>query len=133
MSLSVLGDGGEDSIVFEVNKDKVMTWQELRRSGEARWAEHEVYAGKPVKEFLGPGLEQLELDVRLDLGRGVVPRDKLRLLRKLRDTGAVSQFTVGGSLVGDFVVRALKEIPKFFSPKGVLMVGMVNITLEEYV
>jgi phage protein U len=127
MSIAVLGD-----IVFEVSADKVRTWQELTRSGASRWAEHEVYAGKPVSEFLGPGNTQLHLSVRLDIDRGVVPRDELRKLRDARDTGAVLQFTVGGGLVGDFKIDDLNETYRDISPKGVLRIAIVGIALKEY-
>lgn len=128
MSFATLGD----DITFEVSSDKVYTWIEARRAGEARWATLDVYAGKPVKEFLGPGLDTITFPIRYDADRGVVPRDELRKLRKLRDTGAVLQFVVGGQLVGDFVLKGLAEDWRRFSRNGVLVTAIVDVTLEEY-
>lgn len=127
MSFGVLGP-----VTFEVSADKVRTWSDAHRSGDARWATHEVYAGKPVKEFIGPNLDLINLTVRFDFDRGVVPRDELKQLRKLRDTGAVNQFTIGGKLVGDYIVKNLSEDLHRFSPKGVLLTAIVEIALEEY-
>jgi phage protein U len=127
VSIAVLGP-----VTFEVSSDKVRTWHEARRNGEARWVAHQVYAGKPVQEFLGPGLDLLNLTVRFDADRGLVPRDELRQLRKQRDTGAVLQFTIGGALVGDFIVRNLSEDLHRFSSKGVLLTAIVELSLEEY-
>jgi phage protein U len=119
-------------VTFEVSADKIRTWQEARRRAAARWATHNVYAGKPVKEFIGPGLAQIGLTVRFDLERGVVPRDELRQLRNLMDIGAVSQFTVGGELVGDFTVENVEEEWRRFSRTGVLTTAIASLTLEEY-
>lgn len=127
MSIAVLGP-----ITFEVNQDRVRTWQEARSTGAGRWVVHEVYQGKPRQEFIGPGLQTLSLQVRLDRDRGVNPRDELRRMRQARDTGEVMQFTVGGSLVGDYVLKELAEEWRRFSRNGVLMVAIVNLSLEEY-
>lgn len=135
MSLATLGDRsgtGEDTVVFEVSADRIRTWSEAKRSGEARWAKHEVYSGKPVQEFIGPGLDTLNLSVRFDADRGVVPRNELRRLRKLRDTGAVLTFVVGGELVGDFVLKSLSEEWRRFESKGVLTTAIAELSLEEY-
>ncbi len=128
MSVGVLGD-----IVFEANADKVRTWREARRQGAARWATHEVFSGKPVKEFLGPGLDTIDLEVRLDIELGVIPRDELRKMRISRDTGEVMQFTIGGELVGDFTIQALDETWTRFNRSGVLTTAVVSLHLEEYV
>jgi phage protein U len=127
MSIGVLGP-----IVFEVSADVVRTWQEAKRSGSARWATHEVYAGKPKKEFIGPGLDKITMSVRLDIDRGVSPRDELRQMREQRDAGNALQFTVGGELVGDFTIENLDEEWRHMSRTGVLTVASVSLTLEEY-
>lgn len=127
MSIGVLGP-----LTFEVSADKVRTWQDARRTAPARWATHEVYAGKPVQEFLGPGLASISLSVRLDIERGVIPRDELRAMREQMDTGAVMQFTVGGELVGDFILKDVSEEWRRFSRDGVLTTAVVGLSLEEY-
>lgn len=131
MSIGVLS-AGSTSIVFEVSADKMLTWQEARRSGAARWVTHDVFAGKPKKEFIGPGLDKVDLVVRLDINIGVVPRDELRRMREQRDLGNVLQFTVGGEFVGDFSIENLAEGWKHVSRTGVLTVAEVSLALEEY-
>jgi phage protein U len=119
-------------ITFEVNADKVRTWQDVKRNGSARWATHEVYAGKPVQEFLGPGLASITMSIRLDINRGVIPRDELRQIREQLDTGNVLPFTVGGEPVGDFVIKSASEDWTRFSGDGVLLCAIVSLSLEEY-
>lgn len=137
MSFAVLSASADpdDTVTFEASADKVRTWQDAQFSGAARWATHDVFAGKPVKEFIGPGLAQLHLSVRLDINRGVIPRDELRKLRRLRDTGAVLQFTIGSgdmSLVGEFTISDLNETWKNVDRAGVLTTAIVAISMEEY-
>jgi len=119
-------------VTFEVSADKVRTWQDARRSAVARWVAHEVYGGKPRQEFIGPGLATIGLSVRLDIDRGVVPRDELRQLREQADKGAVLQFTVGGELVGDFILHDVSEEWRRFNRNGVLTFAVVGLSLEEY-
>ena len=127
MSIGVLGD-----IAFEASANKVLTWRDARRNGSARWAKHDVFAKKPVLEFIGPDLEQFRLSVRLDMALGVVPRDELHRMRLARDTGAVLQFTVGGQLVGDFVIKDISESLNVIDSKGVLILAVAELSLEEY-
>ena len=127
MSIGVLGP-----FAFEVSEDKIRTWQEAKRAASSRWETHNVYAGKPKREFIGPGLARITLSVRLDIERGVVPRDELRQMREKMDQGEVMQFTVGGELVGDFTIENLDEEWRRMSRTGVLTTAIVNITIEEY-
>lgn len=133
MSLGVL-DSGDDAtrVTFEVTKDKVRTWQEMRRNGEARWAEHDVFAAKPVSEFIGPGLEGHDLEVRFDAALGLVPDDELKKLRTVRDAGVVLQFTVGGKLIGDYTLRSIDEDHKRHGRQGELVLVVVRLNLKEY-
>jgi phage protein U len=132
MSLATLGPANGDAVItFEVSSDKVLTWHEGERSGEARWAKLDVHGAKPVKEFLGPGLDSISLLVRLDVALGVSPKDELRNMRKQRDEGNVLQFSIGGQLVGDYTLEAINEEWTRFAA-GVLQVAIAKIRLEEY-
>jgi phage protein U len=133
MSLGVLDSGDSATrITFAVTKDQVLTWQELRRRGAARWAQHEVHAGKPKQEFQGPGLESSDLEVRLDRALGVDPGGELEKMRQVRDAGVVLQFTVGGKLIGDFVLKEVDEDHKRHGRKGELITAVARLALEEY-
>jgi phage protein U len=131
MSLGTLGDG-DTKVTFEASHDRLRTWSEFEREGASRWADHEVYAGQPVSEFIGPGLDDVNLQVRFDIDRGVVPKTEIENLRKLRDTGAVLPLVIGGVLAGDYTLRHLHETFTRFDSKGVLLVATVRLTLKEY-
>lgn len=127
MSLATLGP-----VTFEVSADLVRTWSEARRSGDSRWATHDVHQAKPLREFLGPGLDTITLRIRFDQAFGVVPRDELRTLREQRDAGAVLDFVVGGDLVGDFTIESLSDEWTRVDASGVLTTASVDLTLKEY-
>jgi len=128
--VSVLGVLGKTT--FEVSADKVRTWRDAKRRASARWAKTEVYQGKPVSEFVGPGLDAVTLTVRLDIDRGVSPKDELRTLRDQMNKGDVLQFTVGGELIGDFKLEGVDETWTRTGRDGVLEVVDVSLALEEY-
>lgn len=119
-------------VTFEASADLLRTFDDLKRTGGARWHEHEVHLGLPRSEFLGPGLSEFSFSIRLDIDRGVIPRDELRALREQRDLGLVMQFVIGGELVGDYTLRSMSEDLRRFDAKGVLTTAIVEMTLREY-
>ena len=127
MPLATLGD-----LTFVASEDEVLTWTTASRSGKARWADLDVHLAKPKREFQGPGRDTISLSIRLDIDRGVVPRDVLRSLRDLRDAGEVLQFAVGGELVGDYSIDSVNEDWRRVDADGVLVTAQVAIVLEEY-
>lgn len=120
-------------VTFEVNAQRVRTWQEMRRAGEARWATHEVFMGKPVSEFQGPGLDTISLQVRIDAALGLVPENELRDLREQRDIGAVQSLVLGEHPVGRFILKALSEEHRRHDGAGRLVLAIVALSFEEYV
>ena len=127
MSFAILGP-----ITFEASSSKIRTWSKATREGRSRWATLDVYAGKPRREFIGPGLDAITLAIRLDMAHGVVPRDELRQMREQRDKGKVLQFTVGGQLVGDYTIDNVREGWTYLDGRGVLMIAEVELELQEY-
>lgn len=119
-------------VTFEVSADRVRTFRDARRSGEARWAEHVVYAGKPAREFLGPGLSSLSLSVRLDRALGVVPEDEIKALAEQRDIGAHHALVMGGEVVADFTLDGFSERWDVVDAGGRLLVATVDLNLKEY-
>jgi len=143
-----LGSWGD--LVFEVSGERVLTWQEFVRKGEGRWAQHDVFAGKPRPEFIGPGLDELSMTVLLTASqrgvvfldersgfqaasRGLVPLDEIKYLREQRDLGAVHRLVVGGELVFECTLGALVERHKRWDARAVLLSAVVELTFKEYV
>lgn len=126
-----LGSWGED-FAFEASDRRLLTFQSRRRSGEARWAEHDVYAATPKSEFIGPGLDSITFSVRLDHQRGIVPAEVLKTLRKKRDLGTVDTLIIGEEPVFDCALRSIGEDDLRHGPDGTLLVAIVELTFKEY-
>lgn len=128
MSLGALGT----TIAFEVSSSKILTWATSRRTQAPRWHKHDVYAAKPVQEFIGPDLDGYSMAIRLDINHGVDPSDQLKKIRDKAKAGEVLQLTIGGTLIGDFVIKNMDEELVRFSRGGTLTLAHLNLTLEEY-
>ncbi len=126
-----LGSFGE--IVFETSADRIRTWQQMSRKGSARFAEHVVAEGKPRLEFLGPGLEELTLSVRLDAQLGLDPETELGSMREIRDAGQEKTLVIGGKVVGKFVLEEIGEEHKRHDGSGGLLLAEVTLKLKEYI
>lgn len=69
MTIGTLGR----NIVFEVSDETALILQEMTRETSGRWAIHETMGAKPKAEFLGPGLQAVNLTIYLSAGLGCAP------------------------------------------------------------
>lgn len=123
-----------NKLVFEVNDDTVMTFQNMSREVAGRWTVHEVMGVKPRPEFLGPGLQSITLPITLSAAMGVRPRNVLQTIEQMVESGAAEYLVIGTKPVGKNPFRltgASETWDKVYS-RGELAKGTVTITLEEY-
>lgn len=125
--------GSYGTVVFEASADRVRTWQAASRQGRARWARHDVLGRKPLLEFTGLDLEQVELAIRLDASLGVNPAQELRSLRDLRDAGEPSALTLGGAVLGRYALESVSETWRNTDAAGRLILAEATLSLVEYV
>jgi len=120
------------SVVFETSSDRVRTFADFKRSGEARYGEHGRIGRKGILEFLGPGIEQISFSMLFSVSLGLNPRTEIDRLRDLRDAGEVETLILGGKPLGDFVVTSLSETWKRMDNAGRLLAAETAVTLKEY-
>lgn len=120
-------------VVFETSSDKVRTFFDFVRSGEAKYGEHSRIGEKDLLEFLGPGLDTVKFSMRFNVALGVNPRQEIQKLRELRDSGAVETLILAGAPLGNFVVIALEETWSRIDNLGNLLVADIAITAKEYI
>lgn len=120
-------------VVFAVSGNQVKTFDEMRRNGQARLAEHVVIGQKPRLEFLGPGLETYSFKIMLSTYHGLAPDAELEALRKIRDTGEVRRLVIGEASRGKYMIESLDETEGPRSNKGAPTWITVDLTLKEYV
>lgn len=130
--------GSNSFSMFKSSSDfKVLTLDNFNRSAEGRWATHEIIGveNKPLKEFLGPGLEKITFTVFLSVNLGVTPEKELEKLRQLRDGGVVCDFVMGDKPVTDnsWVITSLAEDHRIKDNNGQTVQAVVNVSMEEYV
>jgi len=121
--------------VFETSSNRIRTFSDLKRSGSARWANHELVGKKPVLEFLGPDVERISLSMRFDVALGVNPSESLAVLRFTRDAGLAVPFILDGRPVSDnlWVIESLEEKWQHIDNRGRLLVAEADVSLIEYV
>ncbi len=127
MSIATFG-----SVVFETSADLLRTWSSFQRKAGIRLAAHEVLDGKPVTEFIGPGLDEISLQVKLDAGLGVNPIAEINALRAIRDAGQANSFTVHGRNLGTFTLEAVEEDWTAVDNTGLLLSATATLKLKEY-
>ena len=129
MELGSLGD-----IPFEVSSEKVRTFDELNRSGSARFAYHNRQGSKELSEFLGASLEDITMQIRLSVTSSVNPANEMKALRKIRDEGTAVLFVLDGEPQGDgyWNIVSLNEEHKVVDRRGRTLLLDVSVTLKEY-
>ncbi|THD15379.1 phage tail protein [Anoxybacillus gonensis] len=131
--LAKIGSFGD--IVFEVSEKKTQTFTDFKRSGSAKWNDHEIIGHKPKSEFIGPGLEEISFTILLKAELGINPSEQLEKLRNMRDSGKVAPFILGGKPISQnyWSIQQLNESNKTVDNKGNILVVEVEVNLKEYV
>lgn len=133
INLGVIGSFGD--IIFEVSLKKIRTIDDFSRSEAGRWATHEIIDQKPKSEFLGPGLGTISFKMRFDVRYGMNPKVEMdKLLIKCR-SGVAETLIVGGMALGvdKWVIKSVTQDWLHFDGAGRCIVGVADVTLEEYV
>lgn len=126
--------GSMGDIPFVVTYGKIRTFSDYGRSGSGRWAKHDLIGRKPVMEFLGPDVEKVSMKIQLRTDHGINPESELGRLRKMRDTGAVFPFILGGAPVSDnyWLLEDIGENVSYWRAGGKILSVSVDIRLTEY-
>lgn len=127
--------GSLGKVVFETSEKKIRTFFDLKRSASARIGTHDLIGKKPILEFVGPGLEQISMNVRLDVSLGLNPADELKVLREMRDKGEIVKFILNGEPVTEnyWLIEQISEDHRQIDNKGRLLIADLSITMKEYV
>lgn len=117
---------------FVCSSDKVLTFTELTRDNEARWARHEVIGKKPILEFVGEGLSSVSLTIRFDISLGIPPMVGLERLKRMLENRQYKTLIIGGEYLGRYVIEGVSEVRKFHNGRGICQVATANIKLTEW-
>jgi phage protein U len=124
------------AVMFTTGSYRTQTFFDLRRHYSSRYALHEVHLQKPVTEYTGPGLVEVEFNMNLSTRWGLNPHLMLSQLQRYHSRAEAAALFVGGQFFGSglslFVCTELDEQHKFFSRNGFLIGAEVAVKLKEY-
>jgi phage protein U len=129
----VIGSWGD--LVFEVTGDIAKTFQEITEKSSGRWVEHETINTAPLSEFLGPGLDELEITIIFTTMLGVAPQESYEVLRAAVRKGEYYPFILSGiPLSGNFWrINEVSGTSTAFGPRDGKVLWMeCSITAKEY-
>lgn len=121
-------------VSFEVSSSKVLTFNDLSRSGAARWSVHDIILQKPLPEFEGPGQETIGMKILLKRSKKVNPEKVAQQLRSFRDGGKVGTLVIGQKPVtnGFWYIEDVQETHRFVDKRGISNTIELSLTLKEY-
>ncbi len=129
----MIGRWGKD-ITFFVNAGKQLSFANMNRTSSGRWATHNIVGSWPKMEFLGPGMDEVTMDVVLDAAMGVNPRKRMGKLRVACKKGEVHYLYIGGRKVCQNKV-AISKVSEEWDQiwnRGELVRAVVSVTFTEY-
>lgn len=126
---SVLGCYGP--MPFYCSENAIFNYKDLKSSKQIRWAEHSVYQGKTIKEFLGYSPLEVSFSLRFDASRGIAPMIGIPLLEKLLDQHIALPLIVGGVYMGMMAMDKFDVQHKFFGQGGACIVAEVSVSFSE--
>lgn len=127
--------GSFGKVVFFASAEAMRTFDGFTRNSSSRWAKHDVLLLKPVSQFIGPGLDTITFSMRFDIRHGMNPRKEMNTLLEMERSGKVETLIIGGVPLGVFKWKITNLSQKWtqLDGKGNLLVGGLDVTLEEYV
>lgn len=129
MAIGTLGP-----IVFNSSSDKIQTFEEYNHDKSARIATHDNLHNKPIVEFIGPGLDSINLKITWSIEGNINPLNEIKKLEEKQEKGEVIIFFLGGKPVGNgkYLIENISRSHKRIDNKGNLLSIAFNISLIEY-
>ncbi len=124
--------GTYGSVTFESSTARVRTFTDVSRQGSGRWATHDVAGLKPALEFIGPGLEEISMEIKLSVSLGVNPSAEIDKLRAMRDSGKYDTLILAGKPVGKYALESVSEKWDQVDNGGRILGATVSLKLKEY-
>ena len=131
ISLGALGD-----ISFRVSAyNDIYTFDDLSISASSRTAQHDIIGEKALTEYLGPGLQEISMKIKMHAQWGVNPTAEVDKLIDYCESGTVLTFALGDKKVGKnkWLVTGLSEAVKHYDNAGNVLSAEVSVNLKEYV
>lgn len=126
--------GSFGGVTFHVSYDKILTFDDFKRSETSRWQVHDTASGKPLAEFNGQGQEDLSFQLVLKRAAGVAPWTISKRLRMMQHKGQVSAFMIGKKTIANnkFYIDSISETYSHIDNHGQIDTIVIDLSIKEY-
>lgn len=127
--------GGFGDTIFETSDKRILTYKNFRRDIMVRYGISEVIGQKPKTEYLGPGLDTVAFEVKLNITMGYDPYDIMAQFIEYARDGLAFPLVIGTRAIGTdkWKITGLGMPVSEFGPSGQILSASLELTFEEYV
>ncbi|MBQ3396322.1 MAG: phage tail protein [Synergistaceae bacterium] len=127
--------GSYGDIVFEVSSERVKTFRDFQIQRSAKYSEHAIHGRKALLEFTGLSPASLSINIRLDAGLGLNPKEELNMLYEVLNNHITMPFILDGEPQGDnlWVLESIDEKREIIDNHGTLIAAEITLKLKEYI
>jgi len=130
-------EGVYGAIIFGRAQGRIMTFEHIERKYKGRFGVHNVHLRKPLLEWAGNDLIEIEMRVGLNAAWCGDPQPLLALWHNLHENATAAPLVVGGKPMGPdlslFVITSLDEHHKHWLVGGRLLAVELTATFQEYI
>lgn len=127
--------GSFGDLVFEVSAEKIRTFRDFYIRHSAKYTEHAIHGRKGLLEFTGLSASSAGLNIRLDAGLGINPKEELNTLHEILTKHEALPFILDGEPQGDglWVLESIGENYEIIDNQGMFIAVEVSLRLKEYI
>ena len=132
--IGYMGRSPSDGIVFQVSSELVLTLENFKWSGSARYAVHNRHNYHALTEYTGMDPDKITFDMTLLKEHGVRPLKEVAKLWKYEREGIAVALVIGPNCYGKYrwnvIIHDMTE--KYTDRSGDIAGAVVSVTLQEY-
>jgi hypothetical protein len=130
-------EGTYGSIIFGRARGRIMTFEHIERKYKGRYGVHMVHLRKPLLEWAGNDLIEIEMRVSLNAAWCGNPLPLLAEWHALHEGAMAAPLLVGGTPMGPdlslFVITTIDEHHKNWLSGGRLLAVELTVAFQEYI
>lgn len=125
----MLGSLGD--INFTVSSNQILSYKDLNIKSGVRLTVHDSLQGKPVLEFIGESLDEINLKFNLRIENKINPMSIFENLKDKMIKGEELLFFVGEKKIGKFVISDIAQDYKRIDNLGNVLALDLDVNLKE--
>lgn len=109
----------------------VHTFKGLSIKDAEKYASHEVIGQKPVLEWVGRSLREVELKIQLVKAVGAPVQTSIKKFKKMMEEGRAMPLIVGTDVIGKFVIESISQERLHHNNFGICLEAELTLSLKE--